>query len=241
LFWALGFGADRAYPVKVTCRGCPQNPWANDAGVKRGTSVLFDPATIDRKMPGNELETSHREGWAWKELDLIDEAAGGASLAQRDALKLLAVFVQHTDSKRSNQALICLDEQFGGAQGCAHPFMMARDLGNTFGHANVFSRNVPSSVNFEKWSQAPVWRSDAKVMCVGHLSGSLGGTLDNPRISEAGRKFLADLLVQLSDAQLHDLFETARFTRRDSAHSVDEWVSAFKQKRDEIVKMRCSP
>ena len=257
LFWALGFGADRAYPVKVACRGCSQNPWANDVGAKSRMSVFFDPATIDRKMSGDELETTHLEGWAWKELDLVDEATGGASLAQRDALKLLAVFVQHTDSKRSNQALTCLDEQFRGVQqrsnntgqsaidaeheGCAHPFMMVRDLGNTFGHANVFSRNVPSSVNFEKWSQTQVWRSDGKAMCVGHLSGSIGGTLDDPRISEAGRKFLADLLVQLSDAQLHELFETARFTRRDSAHTVDEWVTAFKQKRDEIVKMSCPP
>jgi len=45
------------------------------------------------------------------------------------------------------------------------------------------------------------------------LPKSSTGTLDNPIIREEGRKFLADLLVQLTDVQLHDLFEAARFPR----------------------------
>ena len=61
------------------------------------------------------------------------------------------------------------------------------------------------------------------------------------QFSEAGRRFLADLLVQLSDAQLHDLFDVARFTRRDPTRTVDDWVRAFKQKRDEIVNATCAP
>jgi hypothetical protein len=78
------------------------------------------------------------------------------------------------------------------------------------------------------------------------LSKSNTGTLDNPKISEAGRKFLADLLMQLTDRQLHDLFDVARVDRRsrrpDSAEppaTVDEWVAAFKHKRSEIVDNRC--
>ena len=67
------------------------------------------------------------------------------------------------------------------------------------------------------------------------------GTLGNPRIGEAGRKFLADLLVQLSDTQLADLFEVARFTTREPDRSVDDWVGAFKHKRDEIVNATCAP
>ena len=27
LLWALGFGADRVYPVRVLCRGCSPDPW----------------------------------------------------------------------------------------------------------------------------------------------------------------------------------------------------------------------
>src|SRR5687768_13790737 len=27
LLWALGFPTDRMYPVRVECRGCPEDPW----------------------------------------------------------------------------------------------------------------------------------------------------------------------------------------------------------------------
>ncbi len=57
-------------------------------------------------------------------------------------------------------------------------------------------------------------------------------------ISEAGRKFLADLLVQLTDAQLHDLFDVARFGERSNV-PIDAWVDVFKKKRQEIVSVTC--
>ena len=93
------------------------------------------------------------------------------------------------------------------------------------------------------WTQTPIWKDRAA--CVGHLSKSHTGTLGDPGISEAGRKFLADLLVQLSDQQLHDLFEVARVDQRAdsngevSAVGVDDWVAAFKSKRNEIVTNHC--
>src|ERR1700730_13236972 len=280
LFWALGFGANPMYPVaKVVCRGCPWKPFEDphkEAG--QPAAVAFDPVTIEVKMSGKTLETKLDEGWTWKELDRVDESAGGAPLAHRDALKLLAVLVQHTDSKASNQRLLCLDKEVkksekkaktkdeknagGRATGeeesagddepasneadnveagvCAHPFMMVTDLGKTFGHANTFNRDEPGAVNFKEWSQAHVWKQPEKPGCTGDLPGSATGSLDNPRISEAGRKFLADLLIQLSDTQLHDLFEVARFVRRDPSATVDDWVRVCKQKRDEIVKRTCS-
>jgi hypothetical protein len=79
------------------------------------------------------------------------------------------------------------------------------------------------------------------------MSKSFGGTLADPKISEAGRQFLADLLVQLTDEQLRDLFEVARVDRRsrkpgstEPAATLDEWVTAFKSKREEIVTTRCT-
>ena len=84
LFWALGFPADRMYPVKVRCEGCPEEP-----GMPRekDKTVLFDPASIERKFKGHELLASGEAGWAWPELDQVQETAGGAPMAQRDALK----------------------------------------------------------------------------------------------------------------------------------------------------------
>jgi len=243
LLWALGFGADRDYPVRVTCRGCPPDPWIHHAATP-GSAVSFDPAMIERKPPGHEMRYKNgKAGWSWRELDAVDENEGGAPLAQRDALKLLAAFIQHTDSKPVQQRLLCLP---GGLtdRGCQKPFLLVHDVGNTFGHASMFNRDAASSVNFDEWARTPIWRDAAS--CRAHLGKSATGTLDDPVISESGRRFLADLLVQLTDQQLRDLFDVAQVDRRSrQPHTsepparIDEWVGAFKAKRDEIVNTRC--
>jgi len=242
LLWALGFGADHMYPVKVICRQCPSSL----NGVQRsGGESLFDPAAIERKMPGTPFHPD--EGWSWPELDMVNEAAGGASRAQRDALKLLAVFLQHTDTKQQQQRLMCLNEpKTEGVMPCEHPFMMLNDVGLTFGRANTFNNNTKGGMNLAAWSKTPVWKDATN--CVGNLPKSMTGTLDNPPITEAGRQFLADLMTQLSDAQIHDLFEVSRVTLRlrdpgdvsSGFPTVDEWVNIFKQKREQIVARRCS-
>lgn len=244
LLWALGFGADRMYPVRVVCRGCSPDPHQDHRG-GRG-EVVFDPAAIERKMHGHAIETREDEGWGWSELDLVDEAAGGAPRAHRDALKLLAVVMQHTDNKPIQQRLMCVtDPAPKEGEACAQPFMMINDLGLTFGTANTFNRGSVGSVNFDKWAHTAVWKDTTG--CVGNLPKSMTGTLDNPVIREDGRKFLADLLVQLSDAQLHDLFDVSRFPNRSQSAgakhglTVEEWVDAFKRKRDEVVSRSCSP
>ena len=237
LLWALGFGADHMYPVRIECRGCP----VDFRGPRQHgrPPVLVDPATVERKMPGRAIESYEDSGWSWPELDLVDERVGGASRAQRDALRLLAAFIQHTDSKPSQQRLICLTHAPDATEDgeiCPKPFMMLNDVGQTFGHANIFNRDAPGSVNFAEWSHTTVWTDSSS--CIANIQKSMTGTLDHPVISEAGRRFLADLLVQLSDRQLHDLFDVARFQLR-SGHSTDEWVDAFKHKRDEVMNRRC--
>jgi hypothetical protein len=243
LMWALGFGADRMYSVKVVCRGCPSSL----GGIAReNKEYLFDPATVERKMPGRELEPD--SSWSWTELDAVDEARGGAPVAHRDALKLLAVFLQHTDTKPDQQRIVCLGEVAGEsatAANCARPLMMVSDVGLTFGRANLFNTNG-KGMNYVAWAATPVWKEGEK--CVGNLPKSLTGTLNNPAISEAGRAFLADLLMQLSDDQISALFEVARVNLRlrdpgkakSGLATVDEWVDVFKRKRAEIVERRCA-
>ena len=250
LLWALGFGSDHMYPVKVICKGCP----ATLNGVTRdGNESAFDPAVIERKMHGAPYGAD--DGWKWAELDEIDEAAGGASLAHRDALKLIAVFMQHTDSKPLQQRLICRDEEKRekheekretGPPPCLHPFMLLNDVGLTFGRATAFNSNTKSGVNLARWSTTPIWKDPTR--CVGNLPKSVTGTLDNPVISEQGRQFLSDLLMQLSDAQIHDLFDVSRVQLRlrdpgdvkSGFPTIDEWVDAFKAKRTEIASRHCS-
>ena len=114
--------------------------------------------------------------------------------------------------------------------------MLIHDVGLTFGKASLFNRASVSGVNVTGWAGTSIW--DDQGRCVGRLSESLRGTLRNPVISEAGRKFLADLPVQLSDVQLRDLFEVARFPQRSHV-GVDEWIRVFKLKRNEIISASC--
>jgi hypothetical protein len=242
LLWALGFGADRMYGVNVICEGCPET----FAGIARPNGdIRFSPALIERKMDGKEWEGEGGSGWSWKELDRVQPDAGGAPLEQRDALKLLAVMLQHTDSKPQQQRILCLDWSKGDTV-CEKPFLMLSDLGLTFGRASRTNANEPSGANLTAWQKTPVWRDATG--CVGNLPKSLTGTLDNPVIGEAGRAFLAGLLTELSDQQLHDLFESASVTHRlrdpgrarSGFPSIDEWVNAFKDKRQQIVERRCA-
>jgi hypothetical protein len=245
LFWALGFAADRMYPVRVRCHGCPKDPW--DSPIRAGEVAVFDPAAIERKLPGRAMETKTDSGWKWSELEDIGPAAPPGARAERDALKLLAAFVQHTDSKAANQRLFCPKGEEVGRTGCRRPLLMVSDLGLTFGHAGLLNKNK-DSVSLVAWAEVPVWKDRAR--CVAELKGSFTGSLSGPEIHEAGRAFLAGLLVRLSDAQLRDLFETARVKRRSNdpssdpgkdgpPASVDEWVKAFKLKRAQIVDQRC--
>lgn len=243
LFWGIGFPADRMFPVRVRCHGCPADPKHSP---KRTTGTQeFDPAVVERKLPGRAMETAVNSGWKWSELDDLGPESPKDARAQRDALKLLAAFIQHSDSKPSNQRILCPPGQEVGTTGCRAPVLMIQDLGITFGEATALNKNQ-NAVSLVGWSQVPVWKDPAK--CVAELTGSLTGRFMNPQIGEAGRAFLAGLLVQLTDAQLRDLFVVARVTRRPIDPSenpdgpratVDEWVKVFKLKRTQIVDHHC--
>lgn len=239
LLWALGFGADHMYSVRVICRRCPESV----GGILRANGDrILDPAAVERKMPGRELAGA----WSWAELEQIDEAAGGATKAERDAFKLVAVLLQHSDSKPQQQRLVCVDESSGEQGRCGTSLVMINDLGVTFGRSNAFNAQPGASVHLAQWAKLPVWKG-AKG-CIGNLAGSVTGTLKDPPIGEAGRAFLAGLLMQLSDQQIHDMFEAARVQLRPRAPdsgvsgfpSIDEWAEAFKQKRAQIVERRCA-
>lgn len=248
LFWALGFGTDRQYPVRVTCRGCSEDPWHHPQP-QPGAVHLFHPATVERKFKDKAIEVKGaKEGWAWWELQSVDERVGGAPRAHLDALRLLAAFVQHTDNKDDQQRLACPDDAVrrdaAGNEACARPVLLVTDLGATFSRADIANN---AKFDLGRWAGTPVWHDREK--CIAKLKRSWTGTLGNPRISEAGRAFLAARLSELSDRQLHDLFTAARADLRgermrdaggvERAVTVADWVDAFRRKRAEIVDHRC--
>ena len=87
---------------------------------------------------------------------------------------------------------------------------------------------------------APMW-SDT-YHCIGSLrmnSGN-GSGLSDPEISEAGRKFLANLLANLiqHESKLRDIFDVAHIQEYDDHghnYSVDDWVAAFEARAALII------
>lgn len=254
LLWALGFKADVMYPTRVTCRNCPDDPFAaSSANWQRGkpsdvSTKIYEPAVIEREG-GSKIEVPGYEGWAWPELDKISEKDGGATRAQLDGFKLLAVFIQHSDSKPDQQELVCdegrklKDEK--GNETCAAAWLVIKDVGGSFGKATQFNT---SKMKLADWDSMVVWK-DAR-QCIGNMPRSFTGSLEDPVISEAGRRFLAQRLMMLSDRQLRDLFTVSGVVKRgetiDGADgrkrpvTIDDWVRVFKRKRSEIGAARCA-
>jgi len=71
--------------------------------------------------------------------------------------------------------------------------------------------------------------------------------MGDPRIGEAGRKFLSDRLKLLTDDHLKAIFGAARvnlMTRDDDdpqSSTIEGWVSAFKDKVRQISERTCAP
>jgi hypothetical protein len=253
LLWALGFKADVMVPSRVTCLGCPADPFKEstaDWHLGRTSDVstrVYDVAVIERPFGGRAIEMPSYEGWAWPELDKLGKA-GAATRAELDAFTLLAVFIQHSDSKPEQQKIACLDSEkqkdAKGNETCASPWLVISDLGGTFGKA---TRLNTSKMNLADWDSMPIWRDAAK--CVGDLPRSFTGSLDNPHISEAGRRFLADRLTRLRDKQIRDLFVVSNVEKHGETTTgadgtkrkvtVDDWARVFKRKRSEIVAAHC--
>ena len=219
LLWALGFLADRMYPVRILCRGCP-----GTIGVATGEAGVryVHPAVIERPLAADDLP-DRIAGWSWAELPTGPDAP-------HDALRLLAAFLQHTDTKPEQQRLVCLNGSIATGT-CTAPFLMINDLGLTFGRASFSNENRVSSADLDGWRNTPIWKY--QVGCVANLRKSFSGTLRDPVIGEEGRRFLAQLLSRLEQRQLHDLFRAAGMEPQS-------WTDVFNAKRQAVMDRQCS-
>lgn len=228
LLSALGFGADDVFMARrVRCYGCPRWPYQSRQIAERlhFTNLLerhldydryvdFESVSIERRDGQlRSLEFGPEEGWAFYELSKIDPALGGASREEIDALRLIAIFLAHWDNKITNQRLACESD-------CEHPLAMLQDLGSTFG---------PKKVALGTWRDAPIWAHAATCTVSMKDMPYGGGTFADVRISEGGRRLLADRLRRLDRDRIRTLFNDARFDH------VDAWVSAFTRRVGQIA------
>jgi hypothetical protein len=254
LLSALGFGADRMYVVPtVRCYGCPRQPfysvWAANAvhamrlferALPLNGYTDFKWAAVERKFPGASIEVGDTTGWAWYELDDADASYGGATQAEKDAFRLVALLIAHWDNKAANQRLVCRGMNLArGSAAAAAPadspseaesytscesvVALIQDLGASFG---------PNKVDLDAWTRAPIW-ADARACRVSMKSFPYGGsTFPDGAISEDGRQLLLGQLHKLDERQLVSLFEGARFQQHASGRHGDPraWAHAFAER-----------
>ena len=179
--------------------------------------VTFADVIIERARGGRRIEARKIVGWTWGELARIDASAGGASRAEVDALRLMAVFLAHWDNKPPNQRMVCTDDPHGESDNaqCAKPLLMLQDVGATFG---------PTKMKINKWRETPIWGDAASCRIDFSMMPYHGAGFPSLSISEGGRALLAERLKRLSEKQIGDLFTAARFP------NPSEWVKAFQEK-----------
>jgi hypothetical protein len=243
LLAALGFGADRMYLVpRVRCYGCMRTPfytvWALDyvhardavtRSVPEDSYTDFEWPAVERRFDAVEIDGGPEGGWAWHELVALDPSKG-ASVAERDALRLLAMLLAHWDNKAPNQRLVCLASPALTPQPCPRPFAMIQDLGATFG---------PNKIDLDGWKAAPIWSDAARCTVSMRQFPYSGGTFPDTAISEAGRRLIVRQLSALSDAQVVALFTAARFREfhrgRGPQADPHAWAKAFLDKVHQIA------
>jgi hypothetical protein len=250
LLAALGFGADYMTFVKrIRCVGCPHYPFemlevANAFYVPWLVGLItpenqrreFEWVAVERKMPGRSIEVGPHEGWDWDELAEVDASKGGATQAELDALRLMAVFLSHWDNKATNQRLACEERKDAGNDPlapCREPLLMFQDVGATFG---------PGKVVHSAWTATPMWAEGGGCVTTLDSMPYNGGRFKPTRVSEEGRRLLASKLTQFSEAQIRALFLGARFPDPSSAlftGDVTPWVKTFQDKVRQIAERSC--
>jgi hypothetical protein len=269
LLRAVGAGANEVYYLKrLRCFGCPREPDAllrcasnRSASVRReceplygevspsgefkvtldyGKYVDFPNVSVERWADGKTIRTDTVDGWGWDELESAQSDGEGASRAERDALRLLAVFLNDWDNSPDNQRLLCLPGGLRDEEGrCALPFAYMDDVGATFGRTGLLDGKSEDKLDVEGWSRVGIWK-DAGRCTVSIRSPVLHhATFGEAEITESGRRLLADRLRRLTPRQLRDLFAGAGFADFDGAsgasRDIDRWVAVFRQKVHEIA------
>jgi len=221
----------------VRCHGCPFQPFHRrallemlkldgyaDKRIDYSSYRDFTNVSVERNLDGEAIEVGHERGWSFYELDAIDPSRGGATRAEVDALRLMAVFLHHWDNKSSNQRLTCVNAKTAD---CEHPLAMIQDVGSEFG---------PKKPDLDKWRSRPVWHGDPAACLVSMRDLPFhGGTFEDVAISEEGRRLLADRLRQLTPKQIEALFAAA------GLEDVPAWTSVFRDRVRQIAERPACP
>ena len=251
LLSALGFGADQIFVLKtLRCFGCRLDPYTAGKNLPVDTRAFVDfhNVAVERRLAGKAIKGKDAEGWGWEELEKAQAEGRGAGRAERDALRLMAVLINNWDNRRENQRLLCLPEGYPPQPGghCGKALAYMHDVGGTLGQVGGTLDRVRGKgkderkLDVEAWSQVPIWK-DRAACTVRIKSPRLhGASFDDTAISEPGRRLLADLLAQLTPAQMESLFTGALVSdyagAKPASTDASRWAAVLQDKIRQITE-----
>jgi hypothetical protein len=214
-------------------------------------------------------EISYDEiGWGFDRVRFGEAASDDATESMyREALSILLAMLQHADNKPDNQRLICTDWN-DKSSSCEQSYLVAQDLGALFGQGmdavgdlTSFSSPQLSKYHWRKWTNVRVWNDQLNcklklnvIPIVGMIpSYSFYNTFRQTQTTREAKHFIVELLYQLSDEQLLDIFNLAQTDLRNESYwdysdpwnpyqhkvTARNWVETFKAKRDELALGLC--
>lgn len=231
---ALGFFADDEWVADVTCEDCKKSLTKDFQG---SSFTPFQPAAgVELSLGrGIDVDCNGRDSAGLQET-LDNLLKNGAQRAEIDAFKLWLAFIDHGDTKTDNHKFACLDSQKSsdGSRTCkpGQAVYYVSDMGSTFGHSSAS----------EKKARLEAWRGSNPIKVSGGTCTATAKGVGNAKISEAGRKLLADGLQRLlaaeqSNGLITRVFRASRNSERDAAP--EAWTAEFMRKANTIINASC--
>lgn len=232
---AVGFYADDEWVADVTCPDCEKSLTTDFQGVK---FEPFQPAAGIEMSLETDPDSDCDDEFYGSLGDSLEKLGGTISLrTQVDAFKIWLAFIDHGDTKGSNQKFSCLKWTSGADEKtfvCEEPIYYISDMGSTFG----------STSSSEKKTRLALWKKRPDPLKI--VDGKCAATAENvgnPMVSEAGRVLLAAQLQKLLDAENQNktitrVFQASRNAERDEP--AEAWAAEFVRRAKTVVETRCA-
>lgn len=229
----LGFFADDEWVADVTCPDCQKSLTRSFQGAPWSA---FQPAAgIELSLArGIDVNCNNKDSAGLSET--LDKLASSGARAEIDAFKLWLAFIDHGDTKTDNHKIACLKSTKNGNRRVCDPgeaVFYVSDMGSTFGHSSAS----------EKKATLAGWKGKDPIKVSGGQCTTTAKSVGNPRVSEEGRRLLADGLQRLLGAErtngtITKVFRASRNAERD--RPAEEWTAEFIRKATTIINARCS-
>ena len=231
---AVGFFADDEWVADVNCPDCEKSL---TKGFQGASFSPFQPAAgIELSLArGIDVNCDNKDSAPLADT-LANLLQNGAPRAEIDAFKLWLAFIDHGDTKTDNHKFACLNSKKDGNTRTCEPgeaVYYVGDMGSTFGFSSAS----------EKKARLDTWRNKKPIEVKDGACTANAKSVGDTRISEGGRKLLADNLQRLLDAEQQNqtitkVFAASRNAERDRPPA--EWAAEFVRKARMIIGARCT-